>query len=112
MTPDERLEAVARALWAQDDAGFPRFTQQHWEEGTALARSAYLARAKAALSAAYPELSAGTHWLAPREATDAMARAFLSIKSSVPDDPRAGPTMAQAWTAARDAYLKEGGNGG
>lgn len=103
MTLDERLEAAARALcgkfWSELD----------WRELSPKAKEVYRDAGRAALAAAYPELSAGTHWLAPMEATDAMARAFLSIKSSVPDDPRAGPTMAQAWRAARDAYLKEGG---
>lgn len=104
MTPDERQEAAARAAWEWQEA-----LRISWDGLGEHSKTLLLAKAKVTLAAAYPELSAGTHWLAPMEATDAMARAFLSIKSSVPDDPRAGPTMAQAWTAARDAYLKEGG---
>lgn len=165
MTPDERLEAAARAAWEWDDQGFPERCRQKWEEGTQLARATYVARAEAALAAAYPELTAGTHWLAPMEMMEAAARAICELdpQSPGPDEPimigskrakawepraeiireaiklglfawppkawlapmEAAPSIAEAlderrraddlwstdelWSAARDAYLREGG---
>lgn len=76
MTHEDRVVAAARA--------FPR----------AISRE----EIEAILAAAYPELTAGTHWLAPREATDKMASA-MSRKD----------TWTGVFAAARDAYLREGG---
>lgn len=107
MTPDERLEAAARAWLEHCDSVLPTSLPGRWEDVAAMLRNAYLGRAKTALAAAYPELTAGTHWLAPMEMTKGMVKAvydkFAALNVVYPED---------AWSAARDAYLKEGGNGG
>lgn len=103
MTPDERLEAAARAAWEWQEA--PRIS---WDGLGEHSKTLLLAKAKVTLAAAYPELSAGTHWLAPMEMTEGMVRAV--------DDADSATSLflypENAWIAARDAYLKEGGNGG
>ena len=132
MTPDERLEAAARAWLEHCDSVFPTSLPGRWEDVAAMLRNAYLGRAKTALAAAYPELTAGTHWLAPREMTremaaDSLAAMVRDIADRVgpppPDTPenafkrgliigacsRTTYELRAAWSAARDAYLREGG---
>lgn len=56
MTPDERIEAAARALYAQD--GPPA---ENWDEEGEVYKVAYRHAAKVALEAAFPGIMAGTH---------------------------------------------------
>lgn len=80
MTPDERILAVARALWEWDDRGFPERCRQKWEEGTQLARAAYVARAEAALDAA--EAEKGGTGVAEREACAKIADDYAAQKKA------------------------------
>ena len=43
-------EAVAKAIFEADDAGFPKFTRYPWGMATVAVRSAYHARARAAIA--------------------------------------------------------------
>ena len=47
----DMIERVARALASDMEEGFPRFTQQRWDQMTALARAAYRQRARVAIEA-------------------------------------------------------------
>lgn len=86
MTHEDRVVAAARA--------FPR----------AISRE----EIEAILAVAYPELTAGTHWLAPREMTPEMVKAAEDRDDWFPDGM--GNASAEShWSAARDAYLREGG---
>lgn len=94
MTPDERLEAAARALCGKF------WSELAWRDLSPRAQEVYRDAAREALAAAYPELSAGTHWLAPMRMTAGMESAVIDA---------ANGDMEDTWRAARDAYLKEGG---
>jgi hypothetical protein len=47
----DMVERVARALASDMEEGFPRFTQQRWDEQSALAKAAHLRRARVAIEA-------------------------------------------------------------
>lgn len=72
--------------------------------------------AKAVLAAAYPDLAAGTHWIAPVKPTEAMIEAVAAAVLSTmdfDDDMLGGMTDAaeddaqKAYAAMRNAYLKD-----
>lgn len=48
---DDMVERVAMALAAEMEEGFPRFTQQRWDQLTVLARAAFRQRARVAIEA-------------------------------------------------------------
>lgn len=81
ISPD-RIEAAARAIIEID--WFVAEDQDRQAEA-----------AKIILEAAFPELASGSHWLAPREATEEMVHAMYCAYGA--DD--------QPWHAMRDAYL-------
>lgn len=95
--PMTRLEAAARALWLLD-GGCP-YDELHPDEQADVMRDA-----KKVLDAAYPELTDGTHWIAPREATDAMIDAGRDVG---PDAPYRVRETRLRWDAFRDAHLEE-----
>jgi hypothetical protein len=103
MTPD-RIEAAARAMARVQ---FPEYDDDEFEVFWSASEGAYTRQerkaARAAIAAAYPELAAGTHWLAPMEATEGMYLAYLR---SVPGSILWGAFDA-IYRAMRDAYLKE-----
>lgn len=47
----DMIERVAMALASDMEEGFPRFTQQRWDQMTALARAAHRQRARVAIEA-------------------------------------------------------------
>lgn len=130
MTRDERIEAIARAIapkaWATvGQVGADTLANQN-------RRTASIRHARAAINAAYPELAAGTHWIAPREMTREMAdKGTVAMTLDIarrsgpllPDTPenafsrglivggcsRSSIELKAAWSAARDAYLKQEG---
>lgn len=63
ISPD-RIEAAARAM-AADDAN-------DWDEIHAAAQASYMRIARAGLTAAFPELASGSHWLAPCSDTETL----------------------------------------
>lgn len=65
-SPSDRIEAAARAMAAFDDEEF--------DDMYPSAQGSYRRLAKAALASAYPELTNGTAWIAPMQATEAMAK--------------------------------------
>ena len=88
MTRDERLAAGERILRAIFAVRAPEMD----------ARDVV----RHVVDAAYPELAAGTHWIAPREMTREMEGAVISAANREIED---------TWSAARDAYLKQEGGG-
>lgn len=132
MTRDERIEAAARAICAKANDNWDDIpeSKQDWtnkrgqfngrfRDVNEPYRLDYLAMVTAAIDAAYPELAGEnpTHWLAPMEMTDDMASASMDaeIYCDICDIDialtREGLVKAArlGWSAARDVYLKEGG---
>jgi hypothetical protein len=106
MTPD-RIEAAARAMAR---AEFPEYDDDEFEVFWSASEGAYTRQerkaARAAIAAAYPELAAGTHWLAPMEATEGMIEAGGRVVAQFDRRFDMGDGTAEdAWAAMRDAYL-------
>jgi hypothetical protein len=86
VTPD-RIKAAARAILAAVPSGYGM---------TPAEAAAYSERG---VAAAYPELAAGTHWLAPMEVTEGMIEAG-----------QMEARWEDRWQAMRDAYLNTNPN--
>lgn len=91
MTPTERIERAAMALfaWSGNDV--------HWNDAGKTVRDYWIDQAAKGLEAAYPELASGSHWLAPMEATQRMEAAYFA---------KINRTLFGDWRAMRDAYLE------
>lgn len=90
------LEPAARALLAFDSPG------TDWDDLSPDDRETYLDGAKRIVEARYPELTEGSHWIAPRTPTDAMLNAGCDLI----DDPSSNAVDA-VYTVMRNAYLKD-----
>ena len=88
--PPNRIEAAARALAENDE--------NDWAELSAAVHKSYRGHARAALTAAYPELANGTAWVAPMQANLDMWNAARDAMDEFTTDPM---------TAMRDAFLQE-----
>lgn len=139
MTRDERIEAAAEALYEARNSytpGYVRLTTGYeprpWAEVPDRIKASWRRLAIPTIDAAYPEIAAGTHWIAPREMTESMAAAG-TIAMTLDIERRSGPLppdtpenafsrglivggcsrssieVSAAWSAARDAYLKQEG---
>lgn len=104
MTPD-RIEAAARAYYAEE-----------WDYASEPGKEKARGRIRRAIDAAYPELGAVTHWVAPMEATEEMLDAYVEgteTQMDLDDDldgglHKAGSNIGKRlWTAMRQAYLKD-----
>ena len=92
MTLNERIEAAARVIYAEDWGDAPSFDEIGED------RQNFLLSALAIVRAAFPELTSSppTHWPAPWEPTDAMVRCWSDVSPF-------------RWAEVRDAYLNREG---
>ena len=95
-----RVEALARWMYVTFANGSALVA---WSDVAPDHRKLWMSRASMAAEVLYPELASDppTGWVAPWEATDAMA---ASIWGCPRDEAQ------RAWAAMRDAHLKEQGH--
>lgn len=108
MTPSDRIEAAARAMWTMNSLASEMGLT--WDASPFSEH--YREVAAAAVAAAYPELNGDSpsHWLAPNEATEEMEAAAEAL------DDRTGfydrnASGEEHYRAMRDAYRDEGVTG-
>ena len=90
----EMIERVAMAIAADIEDGFPRFTQQRWDELTELSRAAMRQRARVAITAM-------------REPTEAMINVDVPLGGyGWSDNDCYSADPAQVWQAMVDEALK------
>lgn len=88
MTREERIEAACIRAYGES-----AWTEAYRDEDRAIRRGI----AAAHFDGGYPELAAGTHWIAPNKITKLMATEAW--------DAFASNSMSEAYAAMRDAYL-------
>lgn len=107
-----RIEAAARAIWKAPGApkGLPE-----WADVRPETQDWYREVAANAIALAYPELAAGTAWVAPWGATEAMQADMRdAIGEWLPRGEVAKPVTDQwqigreVYERARDAHLSKG----
>lgn len=92
-----RIEAAARSRW------------KHFDRFSPGLRASVLKTAERALSAGYPELAAGTAWVAPWEATKAMHAALVEASyEEIIEGTTIKRLRERTFAAMRDAHLSKG----
>jgi len=116
MTMDERVEAAARAAYA--DKGSYGDERLAWDAAASIigedearaAHETFRSMARAAIAAAFPELHGDQPkgWIAPWEATEEMNDAVDDARDRYDHE---FITSSRAFQVARDAYLGKGDGG-
>ena len=113
----ERIERAARARHARMREGW-EYKFRPWEELGDEQRARLIAEEKEAaddlIPFLFPELASGTHWIAPMEATEGMAKhaegltdfAYSAVVATPEDVIR---EWQSGYRLMRDAYLKAQG---
>jgi len=99
-----RIEAAARAIWKAPGApkGLPE-----WADVRPETQDWYREVAANAIAVAFPELAAGTAWVAPWEVTEGIRDAIWGAVIPLPESSQEADEI-DVWADARDAHLSKG----
>lgn len=105
MNIEERVEKAAKAIyeWVHPAAS-------SWDKEGPTVRGDYTEAGRAVIAKVFPELLDGTGWIAPWEATEAMANA--GCRSAIDDLEPTNPEMEIFYRAMRDAHLASSAKSG